>query len=131
MKRLPRPILVCLCLLAGLTRVHAAPDDPSQSWSAAWDADHTDFKRSIIGDLAVADGRLRFTPVNGRQGFIVELADLKRVAESTGYGRTAHAVVIERRSGDRYYVALLDRSMLFASPRKFLDALDKLLPRRN
>ncbi|MDP1571860.1 MAG: hypothetical protein Q8L86_17830 [Vicinamibacterales bacterium] len=126
MKNLTFGMLLIASLLAGGVAPAEAQAKP-EVWRVAFDDSGDEFRRALLGTLELADGVLRFSSDNRTVRWSIALADVKQVGPSAGYGEDARAVLIESLSGERLYVALLDKHMLYASPKKALKVMESTL----
>lgn len=102
----------------------ASAQQKAETWRVAYDADGSEFRRSLAGVLELRDGQLRFTADNGSAAWRIALADLRLIAPSQGYGADSNAVVIESLAGERVYVAVVNKHFLFANPKKAVQTVN-------
>ena len=110
----------------------AAPAEARQEaeiWRVAFDHEGSEFKRSLAGLLELRDGELRFVADNGSAAWRISLADVRLVAPSQDYGSDSNAVVIESLSGERVFVAVVNKHSLFANPKKAVQIVNAAMSR--
>jgi hypothetical protein len=114
-----------VALLALPAPVFAANEHAA--WMAVWDQDGSEFRRSLVGLLTLRDGTLTFKADNGLGGWEIQMADVKRIAVSEGYGKWSYAIELESLTGEKEYVAIMDGQLLMASPKKVVKVLEEAL----
>lgn len=99
----------------------AAAESPRGMWMAEWIRPQT--VERTLGVLALRDGKLTFSEQGGQAGWEVDLAGIKRVAQSTD-GR---ALTVETAAGDQYVTAIMDGTLVRQSPKKALSVIERAL----
>jgi hypothetical protein len=125
MKNTRAAVLVLAAVLAA--PLPAVAQEGAEVWHVAYDDLGTEFQRALLGTLELRDGVLRFTADNRSIRWSIDLADVKQISKSETYGEESNAVVIESLAGERLYVAMLDRSFLYGSPKRALKSMDAAL----
>lgn len=99
----------------------AAAQAPKGTWMAEWL--RSDSNERTMGVLTLRDGKLSFAQDVGDVGWVVELANVKRVAPSAD-GR---ALVIQTIGGEEYVAAVMDPSMARIQPNKVINVIEQAL----
>jgi hypothetical protein len=123
-----RLVLGGVLLAAVLTvGVPAEAQQRADTWRVAFDDEGNEFRKALVGTLELRDGVLHFRADNQRVAWSIALSDVKDITRSEGYAEDSKAVLIESLSGERLYVAMLDKHFLFDSPKKVLKTLGEAL----
>jgi len=110
----------------------AAAESPRAMWMAEWLNPArgplslrdmvSESQERTIGILKLRDGKLMFSEQTSQAEWAVDLASIKRIANTNN-----RALTIETIAGDTYVVAIMDPNLTIGSPKKVIVMIDRAM----
>lgn len=114
------PFALALALSVTAPIAAAAQSSTITMWAAEWVREGSEAR--ALGFLRLRDGKLSFSLQDRREGWELELTDVKRVAVNDGRTLTIQTV-----AGEEYVLAAMQPNLMPTSPKKLAKALEEAL----